>query len=109
MKYFEAHNRIFSKILARDTFHHRAQLAYCNLTDLKIKDKELILDFSRFFKLFDHHFHEGMTLRIKNMKVCEAVSGDARLAVVKDTGSDFAGINIIFDDCRQRQVKITLK
>ncbi len=109
VKYFEAHARTFTKILARDTLHHRAQLAYCNLTDLQIKDKELTLDFSKFFKMFDHHFHEGVTLRIKNNKICEAVSGDARLAVVNNAGSDFSGINIIFDDCRQRQVKITLK
>lgn len=109
VKYFEAHSRIFTKILARDTFHHRAQLAYCNLTDFKIKDKELTLDFSRFFKVFDRHFYEGMILRLKNIKICEAVSCDARLAVVQDGGCDFTGINITFDNLRQRQIKITLK
>ncbi len=107
VEYFEAHNKVFTKILARDTFHHRAQLAYCNLADLQVKEEALILDFSRFFKLFDQHFHEGMTVRIKNNRKCEAVSGDARLTVKED--SDFTAINIIFDDCRQRQVKITLK
>ncbi len=109
VKYFKDHNKVFTKILAPDTLHHRAQLAYCNLTDLQLKDEVLTLDFSRFFKLFDRHFHEGMTLRLKNNPKHEAVSGDARLAVQKNADSGFTVINIIFDDCRQRRVKITLK
>ncbi len=109
VKYFKDNNKVFTKILARDTFHHRSQLAYCNLTDLQVNCQTLILDFSRFFKLFDHHFHEGMTLRIKNHKVNAISSSDARLTVQKNEDYNFTAINIIFDDCRQHQVKITLK
>ncbi len=66
INYLKNFKKKFKRTLSKNSAEHRAQLIYNELTELRIENNMVYLDFTNYFKYFDCHQPEGLILHIKN-------------------------------------------